>query len=92
MRHLSVGAMAVATLAAIAPVAAQVPPSGPPPAQRPAPYVAPRLPFPGMSPDDAYREGLINRWELERYTGPTPQALQGPSVNGSKGMQQGGGM
>ncbi len=34
------------------------------------------------TPDDAYRQRLINRWELEQLVGPTPQALQGPSPNG----------
>jgi hypothetical protein len=28
---------------------------------------------------------LINRWELERLEGPTPQALQGPSPDGNRG-------
>jgi hypothetical protein len=37
------------------------------------------------TPDDAYRQGLINRWELERLTGPVPQAVQGPSPDGNKG-------
>lgn len=41
-------------------------------------YVAP-------TPEDAYREGYINRWQLEQLEGPTPQALQGPSPNGEKG-------
>ena len=39
-------------------------------------------PFVGLPPSDAYKQGLINRWELERLEGPTPQALQGPSPNG----------
>jgi hypothetical protein len=37
-----------------------------------------------VTPNDAYKEGLINRWELERWEGPTPQALQGPSPDGSR--------
>ncbi len=41
--------------------------------------------FVAPTPEDAYRQGLINRWELEQLTGPTPQALQGPSPNGNKG-------
>ena len=41
-------------------------------------------PFPAPTPRDAYREGLINRWELEQYEGPMPQALQGPSPDGSR--------
>jgi hypothetical protein len=36
------------------------------------------------TPDDAYRQGLINRWQLEQLQGPLPQALQGPSPNGDK--------
>jgi hypothetical protein len=54
----------------------------------PAAYLAQRYPFPGLAPEDAYREGLINRWELERYEGPTAQAMQGPSVDGSKGNSE----
>ena len=41
------------------------------------------------TPDDAYRQGLINRWELEQLVGPLPQALQGPSPNGSKNSSPG---
>jgi hypothetical protein len=37
-----------------------------------------------VRPDDA-TSGLLNRMELERIEGPTPQALQGPSPNSSKG-------
>lgn len=54
--------------------------------QAAAPYSDPysyRLVAP--TPVDAYRTGLINRWELERLEGPMPQALQGPSPDGSKG-------
>ena len=40
------------------------------------------------SAGEAYKQGLINRWELERYEGPTPQAMQGPSPDGGS---QGGG-
>ena len=39
------------------------------------------------TPSDAYRQGLINRWELERFEGPTTQALQGPSPEGSAILQ-----
>ena len=45
--------------------------------------------FNAPTPEDAYRQGLINRWELERLIGPRPQALQGPSVDGSKGFDPG---
>ena len=73
MRHLLVGVMAAATIAVVGPLWAQVP--------------AQRYPFPGVSPEDAYRDGLINRWQLEQYEGPTPQALQGPNPSGNKGSQ-----
>jgi hypothetical protein len=86
MRHLLIGVTAVATIAIIGPVWAQVPPpvttqaTWPPDA-----YAAQRYPFPSTTPEDAYRAGLINRWQLEQYEGPTPQALQGPSVDGGNG-------
>jgi hypothetical protein len=65
-------------------------------AQAPSPYVAqwqwpqtayagayqPYYYFAAPTPSDAYRQGLINRWELEQFEGPTPQALQGPSPDG----------
>ena len=88
MRHLFIGATAAATIAIIGPVRAQVSP--PLALQPPAAYLAQRYPFPAPTPEDAYKQGLINRWELERYEGPTPQALQGPSVDGAKGSQGGG--
>ena len=81
MRHLLIGVTVVATMAVIGPVWAQVPPAA---------YLAQRYPFPAPTPEDAYRQGLINRWELEQYEGPTPQALQGPSVDGGKGSSAGG--
>jgi hypothetical protein len=40
-------------------------------------------------PEDAYKDGLITRWQFEQLRGPLPQALQGPSVNGSKGAEPG---
>ena len=52
-----------------------------PAAAYPDPY---RYRFVSPTPEDAYRDGLINRWELEQLEGPTPQALQGPSPNGSR--------
>jgi hypothetical protein len=33
-------------------------------------------------------DGLINRWEIERLEGPTPQALQGPSPDGNRVERQ----
>ena len=88
MKHLLIGITAAITVAAIGQVWAQVPSLGTQQAQwaRPAPY-----PFNAPTPRDAYRQGLINRWELERLTGPEPQALQGPSVDGERGNSDGGG-
>lgn len=63
-----------------------VPPQWPWPQQA---YVGP-YPFPANTPSDAYRQGLISRWELERLEGPTPQALQGPSPNGGNAAPGGG--
>lgn len=99
MKHLLIGAAAAATIAVSAPLWAQVPPPGVPqpwppatyPVQPqpwpPATYLAQRYPFPGVSPEDAYNDGIINRWQLEQYEGPTPQALQGPNPSGNKGSQ-----
>jgi hypothetical protein len=89
MKHLLAGITLAVAMAVVNPVAAQVSPPGPtqlPPGvySNPDSY---RLTAP--TPDDAYREGLINRWELERLVGPTPQALQGPSANGSRGFEPG---
>jgi hypothetical protein len=92
MRHLLIGVTAVATIAIIGPVWAQVPPpvttqaTWPPDA-----YAAQRYPFPSTTPEDAYRAGLINRWQLEQYQGPTAQALQGPSPDGGNRGTGGGG-
>ena len=95
MRHLLTGVTAVATIAItiIDPAWAQVPP--PAAAQAtlpPAAYAAQRYPFPSTTPEDAYRAGLINRWQLEQYEGPTPQAMQGPSPDGGNRLGSGGGM
>ena len=72
-------------------------------AQAPSPALAPQWPWPQQAyvgtnqpapllnaptAGDAYKQGLINRWELERLEGPTPQAMQGPSPDGGN---QGGG-
>lgn len=85
MKHL-IGVTAVLTIAVIGPAWAQFPPPGTPQGAPPAAYPGPvqRYPFPGLAPRDAYRSGLINRFELEQFEGPTPQALQGPSVDSSK--------
>src|SRR5258708_20975697 len=79
------------TLAVIDPVAGQAPMGQPqwPPVSYPDPY---HYRFVAPTPDDAYRQGLINRWELEQLQGPTPPALQGPSPNGSRGGSPGAGV
>ncbi|MGE5268572.1 MAG: hypothetical protein ACM3JG_02745 [Thiohalocapsa sp.] len=85
MKHLVIGIAAALTLA-IAPVRAQVPP----PWTQQAQWVSPDgYPMNAATPEDAYRQGLINRWELEQLVGPLPQALQGPSVNGERGDSDG---
>lgn len=88
MKHLLIGITAAITVAAIGQVWAQVPAPGTQQTQWtvPAPY-----PINAPTPRDAYRQGLINRWEMEQLAGPEPQALQGPSVDGEKGNNDGGG-
>src|SRR5215211_7384329 len=76
--------MAVTAAAIINPVHAQIasPTAAPPPAAYSGsgfPY-----PFPAPTPEDAYREGLINRWNYEQIVGPLPSAMQGPSPDGSR--------
>lgn len=81
--------LAVAAATVIGPVQAQTPsPLPAAPQWPPAAYFGsshPPYPLPAATPRDAYREGLINRWELEQIEGPQPQALQGPSVDGTRG-------
>ena len=85
MRHLLIGAAAaVAALAVTSPLWAQVPAPVSPQPWPSAAYPVQHYPFPGASPEDAYRDGIINRWQLEQYEGPTPQALQGPNPSGNK--------
>jgi hypothetical protein len=86
MRHLLIGVTGAVTIAVIAPAWAQVPPPVTPPVAYPYAYRQP-YPFPGITPRDAYRQGVINRWQLEQFEGPQPQALQGPSVDGSRSFQ-----
>ena len=88
MKHLLIGITAAITVAAIGQVWAQVPSPGTQQAQLPPPAL---YPLNAPTPRDAYRQGLINRWELEQLTGPEPQALQGPSVDGERGNNDGGG-
>jgi hypothetical protein len=84
MKYLLVGVTAAIAIAVTVPVWAQSPALVVPQAAPAAPY-----PLNAPTPDDAYRQGLINRWELEQLVGPTPQALQGPSPNGSRGFDPG---
>ena len=88
MKHRLIGITAAMTMAAIGQVWAQVPSPG-----TQQPQWAPPTPysFNAPTPRDAYRQGLINRWELEQLAGPEPQALQGPSVDGARGDSDGGG-
>ena len=83
MKHVLIGT--VVTLALIAPARAQAPPS--PSAAYLSAYQSYALVAP--TPGDAYKQGLISRWQLEQLQGPTPQALQGPSPDG--GNAGGGG-
>ena len=80
-------AVSVATI--VTPVRAQIPaPAAAPPQGPPAAYVGSTYQpysFDAPTPQDAYRQGLINRWELEQVAGPTPQALQGPSADDFRG-------
>ena len=96
MRHLLMGVMLAVTAAIIvSPVRAQVPQvAAVPPQWPPAAYSGSTYqPYPILAPTprDAYRDGTINRWELERLEGPLPQALQGPPVDGNRGGDGGGG-
>ena len=95
MRNLSVGITLAVAVIAISPARAQTP-AAPQWAWPQQAYVGPYQPVPlpnAITPGDAYKQGLINRWELERYEGPTPQALQGPSPNGGNAAPgTGGGM
>jgi len=82
MRHFLIGT--VVALALIAPAGAQAPS---PSAAYLSAYQSYALIAP--TPGDAYRQGLISRWQLEQLQGPTPQAMQGPSPDG--GNAGGGG-
>jgi hypothetical protein len=82
MKHLVIGIAAAIAIAATGPVWAQVPPPMVQQAQYAAPPGWPGYPLNAVTPEDAYRQHLINRWEYEQLVGPLPQALQGPSANG----------
>jgi hypothetical protein len=93
MRHLLMRVtLAVVASTVISPVWAQI--TSPPPQWPPAAYPSGTYqpyPFPAPTPRDAYREGLINRWQLEQLEGPLPPAMQGPSPDGTRGGDGGGG-
>ena len=88
MRFLLIGIAAVTTFAASSPVPAQTPSPVWPSAAYPSAYqdYSPVA----LTPWDAYKQGMINRWELEQLQGPTPQALQGPSPHAKTGSGGGG--
>ena len=90
MRYVLIGVTA-AMAAIVSPVRAQAPPPGTYQSQPPpAPYPNPNLyRFTAPTPDDAYRDGEINRWQYEQLEGQLPPALQGPSANGSRGGGRG---
>ena len=87
--------LAVTGALIISPVQAQIAsPAAAPSQWPPAAYygygnVYQPYPFPAPTPRDAYREGLINRWQLEQLEGPLPPALQGPSPDGGRGGGRG---
>jgi hypothetical protein len=96
MRHLLIRVtLAVTAATIISPVRAQVPPpAAAPPQWPPAAYSGstyPPYPLLAPTPRDAYRDGTINRWQLEQLEGPTPPALQRPSPDGTRGGDGGGG-
>ena len=93
MRQFSiVVSLATILVGFIGPVRAQVPsPASPPPQwpqQASAGITDQSYRFMAPTASDAYRQGLITRWELERVEGPLPQAMEGPSPDGGN---QGGG-
>jgi hypothetical protein len=96
MRHSLIHiTLAVTVATVITPVQAQTPSVAVAPPQVPsAAYPGntyQTYPFPAPTPEDAYRAGIINRWEYEQFVGPLPQALRGPSVDGTRGGNGDGG-
>lgn len=85
MRYLLIGITAAIAVTINTVWAQTAPPGTYQPQWQPAPYPDPYYRFVAPTPRDAYRYGLINRWELERLEGPTPPALQGPSPDGKRG-------
>ena len=90
MKPLVIGVAAAITVAVIGPVLAPVAAPEVQQAQWAGTAGYSRDPLNAATPEDAYRQGLINRWQLQQITGPLPQALLGPSVNGEKGDNGGG--
>jgi len=95
MRHLLMRVtLAVTATTIISPVQAQTAsPATAPPQRPPAVFSSNSFPYPfsAPTPEDAYREGLINRWNYEQLVGPLPAAMQGPSPDGTRGGDGGGG-
>jgi hypothetical protein len=92
MKPLLIAVTLAGAAAVVGPVRAQAPwPTQGQPQWPPPPGYAITYPFASTTPSDAYRQGLINRWELEHYEGPTPQALQGPNPSGRGGSGGGSG-
>jgi len=90
MRFLLIGVASVLAVV-VSPARARAPPPGTYSPQWPqAAYRNPyNYQFNAPTPEDAYRDGQINRWQYEQLEGPLPQALQGPSPNGSRGGGRG---
>jgi hypothetical protein len=89
MRYLWIGI--TTAMAVISAARAQTPPPGTYQLQwPPAPSNPYSYPLAAPTPRDAYREGLINRWQFEQLEGPLPPALQGPSPDGRRGGGGGG--
>jgi hypothetical protein len=82
--------LAISVTAITIPVRAQISSPAAPPQRPAAVYSGGSYPFPAPTPRDAYREGLINRWQLEQLEGPLPPAMQGPSPDGTRGGDGGG--
>ena len=96
MKHLLMRVtLAVIAATIVIPVQAQMPsPAAPPPPLPPTAYsnsIYQPYPLLAPTPRDAYRDGTMNRWQLEQLEGPTPPALQGPSPDGTRGGDGGGG-
>jgi hypothetical protein len=98
MRHLLIGMTLAAAVASIVSPAGAQAPSPTTPQWQPPPYNSSGYQsywywywLNAPTPADAYRQGTINRWQFEQLAGPLPAALQGPSVDGTRGDSGGGG-